>query len=192
MQDKEQLKRLIDALDNDIHNGLFHFELYRDLREADYDVEMSQSRAFWCLTIAAHLKASLGSLYRAYDQSSHEGVLSLPTLLNTARNHTDWFESTPDLNEIERDLDRITCDSDIDEFRTKVYAHREVENVANAVPTHDFASSKIEKMFKTAAELINKYNRLFQGTTSGKLVGADDYQHVLECIREQIQASELQ
>lgn len=187
LNDKTQLKRMFDGLAKEIVHSAFHFRLHCDLRDAVDDHIYNQSPAFWGLTLSAHLATSLSYLLRAYDQ--HRNSLSLRGLLETIRNHTDWFRDEVDMKQLDSDLELVKrSDSDVSivvEFRNKRFAHLDFQNTVNAALTNGIPLKTIESLSDRASSIVSRYNQLFDGNSwQRELFGADDFQRVLKRVGE--------
>jgi len=211
LSNSDEFERLIDGLARDIVDAAIHYRLYRDLRDsvATFKQELNQSPAFWSLTFGAHLDSARARLFRAYDQ--RPGTLCLRNLIETIRENLDLFgpdgkivkvfvrgASPPDLAELDRDLSLVVPSNPLVKklvaLRGNLYAHRNAENVARQLKIEErfpLSYTDFDSLVQRAVTILNRYSQLFRFSTwSTRIVGHDDFRHVLKSVRESISRHE--
>ena len=193
VSDSDQFGKLFEALAQDIIHAKIHYRLHCDLRDAvsEFEVELNQSRAFWSLTIAAHVDSTHSRLFRAYDQ--HPRALSLCTLLEEVRRHPESFGASPPANtDVEQDLPLVRSTDPLVKklvsYRGSVFAHRNTNNVVQGLRLEDrfgLTYDELDDLLNRAVTMLNKYDHSFRRTTwATEIVGGDDFRQVLESVRE--------
>lgn len=207
---------LIKGIAQDIVDASVHFRFHQDLNEAipEFVSELNQSPAFWNLTVSAQLDATLLRLFRVYD--SHAASLSLTRLLLTIESNITIFD-TPEFRERMKDspfLESLSTEprvpdpaelranislvSQMDplvkrllEWRHNVGAHKNPRETLspNSVVTAPLTYEEIETLLERAVAILNKYSLLFGALAySTSMIGADDYEYVLDCVRRDLAA----
>jgi hypothetical protein len=211
----KEFERLLDGLGSDVVGAAIHYRLYKDLREsvAHYERELNQSPAFWSLTFGAHIDAARARLFRVYDQ--RPDTLCLRNFLETISESLHLFGGgsgaaapdvidrgarPPDLAVLTQDL-ALVIPSDplvktLVALRGNLYAHRNAKNVAQELKVEErfsLAHAEVETLINRAVQIANKYSALFRRSHwSTQMVGHDDYQQVLQSVREYVERREGQ
>jgi hypothetical protein len=219
IKSSEEFESLLDALTDELVNANIFFRLYDDLTNAiaEYEREFNQSHTFWKLTFQAHLDASLFRLCRVYDKTAHS--LSLRNLLDTIKGNLDLFEVSsfkkrlkdnpfveslaltarkPDIKQLDVDIDYVSTNNPLVRnlilWRNKIFAHRDARNVIvkeRVAVSYPLTISDISELLERGMTILNRYSSLFRASSSStQIVGHDDYQYVLHCIRSEIKRHE--
>jgi len=211
----KEFERLLDVLGDDVVGAAIHYRLHKDLREsvARFERELNQSPAFWSLTFGAHIDATRSRLFRVYDQ--RPDTLCLRNLLDTIRENLDLFGAgsgafaldvidrgarPPDPAILAQDL-ALVIPSDplvktLVALRGNLYAHRNAKNVALELKIEEqfpLTYAEVETLVNRAVQIANRYSALFRRSHwSTQIMGHDDYQQVLQSVRENVVRREAQ
>ncbi len=207
---EKEFERLLDHLSNEAHRASDHWHLLKGLEAASkrYRFEMRESLAFWNFTLNAHHDAVLFRLARLYDQDV--GSLSLKRFLLTVRASVEYFsdgalrtrlKDNPFVEELlSRKLTLSTLGGDIrrvsedrDPLVHRLYKLRnESLSHVNPNPVRLGAAStlarlngkEIQSLLDRACKIVNRYSLTYRASLlSAKVIGADDYNHLLDLIR---------
>ena len=218
-KDAPEFSRLLQALANAIVTAHIHYQLYKDLRQAlsDYPSVAAQSRAFWQLTLNAHINTSMQILCRVYDQQAQ--ALHLRSWLLTIREHLHLFDKeafrqrlqenpfVESLAQLPRRPDPMVLEEDIrlcspQDPQVKILiihrhshvAHTGATNILAARNLHDahpLTFGDFEALLARAKTILNRYSRLWAANTyETQIIGHDDYQYVFKCVEEKLQRIE--
>ena len=217
IRNANQMRTLIHTLASDFVDANIAFRLNRDLIDASeqYNQELHQSWTFWTLTVQAHLDAAIFHICRLFDQKPN--VLGLRGFLETVRANLHLFtperfrerladrqgaeelRANPPLlvrEALDRDIAYAKRDSNervdrLIDVRHNYYVHRNAARVLGAVLVSDEDLLTIEdigELLRGGMEIVNRYSNVFNANTySVQMVGRDDYEYVLEAIREKLQ-----
>jgi len=206
-----ELNNLVEALSSEIVYANIHFRLYKDITgSVEFENELNQSKAFWGLTIQAHLDVAVFRLCKIYDKQPKS--LNLEKLLKTIGENLHLFavasfkerqgnhplidslselERVPDPTQLQIDLEYVSNENTLVKklqyWRNNYIAHisetisRQSIDIASGNPlTVDEISELIEK----SSEIFNRYSSLFNATSHSTLiVGHDDFKWVLKSVR---------
>lgn len=213
----EELTSGIAALAKDVVDAVIHWRLSRGILDAmeKWPLVAHQSNTFWSLTIEAHVKVSVLTTCRAFDQE--KSSLHLLGLLELIRNNLPLFNEPnfrtrlrdnpfveslaesvriPDLGQLERD---ITLCSTRDNLVHRLIIHRSnavahlsrKRSLTEPPPRKDeeITNEEFETLLSRANEILNRYSSLFQAEHfSTQIVGHDDYETVFRWIQERLEA----
>lgn len=218
LRDEAEFKRLLGGLANDIVDAHIHYRLYKDLQSAfiEFPLVLAQSNTFWGTTLESHKNTSLYMLTKAYDQENK--ALHLYSFLKTIKTNLTLFTEAnfrerkkdnpyvdslasglriPDLASLEKDISLCSNDDPLVKtltvHRGNSIAHRNAKNTArceNISETHPLSLEDFETLLFRAIETLNKYSYLFEASTySTKIIGADDYRYIFECVNSAVEQS---
>lgn len=208
-KDTEHFRTAFDAVAMELVCGQVYFDLFKKLDNAflDHKYEISQSLTFWNITRELHLAAATISLCRVYDTDSKTNNLSL--VLKTIQETT----IADDLNVIESgvlaELDSEQLEHDIaftdvrnesvrklTAWRGNMFAH---SNFEIATKTKEFQKTlqpfvqDFDLLLEKGLEIVNRYSQLlFQKEFHANLIGHQDYDFVMECIRIGLQQLDME
>lgn len=212
LSDLSTFEKLLNNLALDLREAWLHYKLFSSLNDSmsEYEREMSQSRAFWELTINSHLENSLFRLCRVYDQ--HKDSLNLKNILEAIKIKSDQIENHDadheknDSNlafknldniakkQLESDLNFVSKEGDIVKklviWRNNKFAHQSAKKIIGKIDIfqeHSITYEELELLFSSGIEIINRYsNLLFNSSFSKNMVGQDDFQYVLDSVRKRL------
>lgn len=221
IKDAAEFQRLLHALANELVDARIHFRLYSDLTASvqKYHSEVNQSGTFWSLTFQAHLDASIFRLCKIYDK--HSKTLNLQNLLDTIESNISIFDEenfrerlkgNPFVDSLAADFrkpekaqlaadrdyvsDRNPLVKNLTEWRNNFFAHRSARHVITQKNLSQESPLTVENVGELLAEgmkILNRYSSLFEASTySTQIVGHDDFQYVLESIRQRLAQGEKQ
>ncbi len=80
-----------NKLKEEIPSACIDFRMYRDLRDAcvEHEIVVQQSKAFWPMTLDAHLNSAVLRLCRIYN--AQKSSLNLVYWVETIRDNPKWF-----------------------------------------------------------------------------------------------------
>jgi hypothetical protein len=169
---------------------------------------MYESGAFWNFTLDAHYDATLFRLARLYDQ--HNCSLSLKRFLLTVKASVEYFsegarrkrlKDNPfveglllrklNLSTLGGDIRRVSQDRDplvyrLYKLRNEFLSHVEPNPVRlgalSALPWLE--GKQIQTLLNRARKILNRYSLTYRASSlSTRVVGADDYDHMLGLVR---------
>src|SRR5690349_8181620 len=97
IRNEQDLKQLIGVIATDLGRVHDYLELFHNLMKAKrrhYTLAVSQSQTFWSLVYGGLHDAALAGLCRAYDQTNHDDVLTLRSLLETIQARPRFLPAT--------------------------------------------------------------------------------------------------
>jgi hypothetical protein len=205
------LEHKLTSLASDVTEAAIHYRMFLDLwaSRGEFEREFAESRAFWSLTLSAHLNAALLSVARAYDQ--HPKAVSIRNLL--ADLHAEVVCRIESLvgsgAEVDRDLrngvEDLECDmrlaTDQDPlvkrlvgYRGARLAHRSAGLVSKGEAGKALCGlehEEIRQLIDRATSILNRTGQAhWRRTWISKIVGGDDYRIVLEAVRLRIEMQE--
>jgi hypothetical protein len=169
---------------------------------------MNESDAFWNFTLNAHYDVVLFRLARLYDQ--HDCSLSLKRFLLTVKASVAYFsreacrtrlKDNPfvegllsrklNLATLGGDIRRVSAERDpmvsrLCKLRNESLSHVEPNPVrlATAPTVPGLKIKEIETLLKRACKILNRYSHAYRASVfSAKVIGADDYKHLLDLVR---------
>jgi hypothetical protein len=207
---EKEFERLLDHMAEEAHRASDHWHLLKGLVAVrkKYEVEMYESRAFWGFTLNAHHDATLFRLARLYDQ--HDCSLSLKRFLLTVKASVEYFsdgarrarlKENPfvegllsrklNLSTLGGDIRRVSQERDqlvhrLCKLRNEALSHVEPNPVRLAtVSTQPRLQQKeIQTLLNRACKILNSYSLTYRASMlSAKVVGEDDYKHLLDLVR---------
>jgi hypothetical protein len=212
---EDEFDRLLEELANDIRKASDHFTLHCDLREAveNYERVFNETRAFWWLTINSNLDSCIFRLCRLYE--TEKNSLHLHNWLEFIKKNLHLFDSAkfkarlktnpyvdsladagvqPDLKQLAKDLQATSLKDPLVKrlylLRCNVYAHKNARATARGadwLKDYPFKYDEIEALIKRAFEILNRYSSLYKATSFSKqLIGKEDYQTVLDCVKDSL------
>lgn len=213
VRNSAEFATFVKTLADDIVTAAIHLRLLCDLNRSvrKYVRELNQSPAFWSLTFRAHSECAMLALCRIYD--SNQKSLNIGNLIDVARLNPDWFSTeqfrlrkkdspyVDSLAETDRmpKKSRIRADlkfcsgplvSRLQIWRHQAVAHRSREHALNpaaAIARSPISIKDMQKLTDRAAKMVNYYSQLFDANSyMARIVGHDDYIHVLESVRERM------
>jgi hypothetical protein len=172
-----------------------------------YSAEMHETPAFWNFTLNAHYDATLFRLARLYDQ--HDCSLGLKRFLLTVKASVEYFSDGARRKRLNHnpfvegllsrklnpatlggDIWRVSQDGDplvgrLCNLRNQFLSHVEPNSVRLGKPlTTRLEDKEIQILLKRACKILNRYSLTYRASLlSTKVVGADDYKHVLDLLR---------
>lgn len=215
IKDEPEFRSLLNGLAQDVVDAHIHWDMWRYLtglltRWPDVQIEAA---TFWYYTRSSHLRTSLASLARAFDQDQRS--LHLKSWLVTIREHqhlfaADAFERRLSndpfakwLLEEVKELDLATLSSDIEScsdtesdvkalfiYRSNVLAHRgaKLAKQGSSVQQPKLDIEQIERLLDRAKIILNRYSLLFNASAySMRPVGHDDVEHVFRRTQRDIE-----
>lgn len=212
IESSEEFDKLLNSLADELVHANIFFRLHLDLKSAttEYNREFNQSVTFWSLTFQALLDTALFRLCRIYD--TYQTSNSLPNLLDTIKGNLHIFDEAnfrerlkdnifvdslaqsvrrPDPKQLEMDIEYASNKNSLVKnlliWRNNVFAHRSAGNIVKGKKlTVDYPLSidNISELLEKGMSILNHYSSLFRALShSTQIVGHDDYQYVLSCIR---------
>jgi|SRR5256885_13640760 len=219
IKNSDDFNKLLSVLATEIVNANIFFKLHYNLKSAatEYEKEFNQSVTFWNITFQALLDATLFRLCRIYD--THEKSNSLLNLLDTIKENLHIFDETnfrvrlkdnpfvdslaesarkPDLKQLDEDIeyasDKNPLVNNLRVWRNTIFAHRSASTIIKGKKLPDnypFSMDNIAELLEKGMSILNHYSGLFRASThSTQIVGYDDYQYVLNCIRADLKRRE--
>jgi len=207
---EKEFERLLNHMEREAYRASDHWRLLKGLDAATkkYRVEMYESIAFWNFTLDAHYDATLFRLARLYDQ--HDCSLGLRRFLLTIKASIGYFsegarrkrlKDNPfvegliarklNVSVLGRDIGRVSEDRDplvyrLCKLRNAALSHVEPNLVrlgtASMLPRLD--DREIQTLLNRACRILARYSLTYRASlVSARVVGADDYNHMLELIR---------
>jgi hypothetical protein len=207
---EREFERLLDHMVEEAHRASDHWHLLKGLVAVSkkYEVEMYESRAFWGFTLNAHHDATLFRLARLYDQ--HDCSLSLKRFLLTVRASVEYFsdgarrtrlKANPfvegllsrklSLSTLGGDIRRVSQEGDqlvyrLCNLRNKSLSHVDPNPVrlATVSTLPRLKQEEVQILLNRACKILNRYSLTYRASTfSATVVGADDYNHLLDLVR---------
>jgi hypothetical protein len=216
-----EFKRLLESLALELVDGNIYLRLHNDLANATtgYRREFRQSWTFWSLTLQAHFDAALFRLCRIFDQ--HPDGLNLRNLLQTIQENLGLFAEEnfrerlkgnplvdslaaaaqgPDANQLARDIEFSGTANPLVKrlvvLRNNYFAHRSARDVVDPQDLHlryPLTQENVETLLKGGLEILNRYSSLFDAHVyAAQIVGRDDYEAVLQAVREHLARHDAQ
>jgi hypothetical protein len=210
LSDSREFERLLNRLATDIVDAAIFNRLHTDLSVSvdEYWQEFAQSRAFWSLTLQAHIEVVVFRLIRVYD--THNSALSLQSWLQTIKGNLHLFGAEhgaqspdvirrgaepPDLDQLNRDIVSVTpvdpLVKKLTSLRGNVIAHTSARNIAEELHLEDrFALTyeEIDSLVSRATTILNRYSILFKRQSwSTLIVGHDDFRNVLKALQADLE-----
>jgi len=189
-----ELHAALHLLADDVQVAAIHHQLATDLSAAvpQFVRELNEARAFWSLTMYAHLSEVRTRLCRVYDQ--HPGAIGLSTWLAAASKLVplDKVALAADQREAGKTAPVV---KKLIQLRNNVVAHTAGSPVSRRELERAFGLTFEESdlLVKRAVRIVNDYGqRLLRNTWSTRIVGHDDYLSVLRAVKfhgEAIEAS---
>jgi len=199
IKNEDDLKRLLDALALDLGRVHDYLELFHKLMKAKrgrYTLALSQSQAFWSLVYGGLHDAAIAGLCRVYDQTNHDDVLTLRSLLETIQDRPDFLPASASLItavQLRRDIASVSKEKSVavahlSKWRNKLYAHRDATKILGGRTLADDAPltyRDINVLVRRAFRIVNRYGKiLFRSTYMARgLVGRDDYLALLKTLQ---------
>jgi hypothetical protein len=187
--------KLTDALAFESQHAVIDYRMYRDLAKAaeDNEIVVNQSRAFWEMTIDAHLNSAMLRLCRIYDQQA--SAMSLLKWLKLIKQNSKWLRDPVDPNQLKEDIEYVskknTKVDSLTKYRGHVVAHlgaKYVLNFRNTRASFKLTYGDVKELIENGLKIVNRYGALYKGHTwSANMVGADDYKFVFEELRHAIE-----
>jgi hypothetical protein len=167
-------------------------------------LEMGQTPVFWNFTLNAHLESVIFRLVRLYDQE--KSGLKLKRFLLTVKTNLEYFseqaiqERLPaDLSLLSRKMNPATLGNDIRrvsedrdplvcrlwKLRNGSISHMSPNPVrlGNRSTQLGLKPKEIETLLNRARAIVTRYSLIYRASwLSGKIVGADDYLHLLDLV----------
>ncbi len=210
---EDKLRRIFDAVADDLLNASFHNQLRTELREAvgENDRAMNQAPAFWGLVIKSQADSTMSNLCRAYDQ--HKDSVNLKYLLKNIEANLELFgeerlferlrgrEFAEELSKTARKPDRhqlledklrvCKCNPLVKKligYRDETLAHRDKSVFLRGEDSPDpLTWDEVGQLVKAGLDLVNSYSQLYQKSTwQRRLHGDDDYKSVLTAINRDL------
>jgi hypothetical protein len=206
---EKEFERLLDHMTREADRASDHWHLLRGLEAASkkYRMEMYESRTFWNFTLFAHLDVVLFRLARLYDQ--HDRSLSLRRFLLTIKASKQDFsqesfrkrlQGNPFVESLWRKVNPSTLGIDIRrvseehdplvsrlcKLRNQVLSHVDPNPVRlGTTSTAPWLKGKeIGILINRARKILTRYSLTYRASlTSARVLGADDYQHLLDLVR---------
>ncbi len=183
----DELKEGLRSIADDAAVAAIHHRLATDLSDAspNYLREMNEARAFWSLTMYAHLSEVRTRLCRLYDQ--HRSSLSLRNWLAAANLNTAACQLVNPIRfqaEVEK-TDPLV--KKLYALRNKVVAHNDSNISMNRRALEQafgLAFEESDLLVKRSITIVNTCGQALMGETwSPQIVGQDDFLTVLKAIR---------
>lgn len=203
-----ELRQLIDTLSVDlgrIHDRLWLFHALMRARKRRYTLALSQSQTFWSLVYGGLHDSALSGLCRAYDQTNHDDMLTLRSLLETLKARPAFLPGSAsqiDPRQLQKDLDSVSKEKSrqvdhLSKWRNKFFAHRDARKILNGNTLGVDAPltfRDVDTLLKRAFRILNRYNLiLFRNSHAMQagLVGYADYEKVLQTLQKAAKARQL-
>lgn len=199
IRSEQDLKRLIDVIAVDLGRVHDYLELFHTLMKAKrrrYTLAVSQSQAFWSLVYGGLHDAALAGLCRAYDQTNHDDVLTLRSLLETIQARPAFLPATASqitTSQLQKDIESVSKEKSqtvdhLSKWRNKLYAHRDATKILDArtlAADAPLTYRDIDTLLRRGFKIVNRYSViLFNNSHLMKgLIGADDYLAVLRTLQ---------
>jgi hypothetical protein len=206
---EKEFERLLDHMTREADRVSDHWHLLKGLEVANkrYAFEMNESQASWSFTLLAHRDTAVFRLARLYDQ--HDCSLSLKRFLLTIKAGKETFsqeafrkrlKDNPYVEGLFRSLNPATLRADIRrvseehdplvarlcKLRNQSLAHVD-PNPIRLGTTSSLPWLKLQEMgtlIKRARRILTRYSLTYRASlTSSKVMGADDYNHLLDLVR---------
>lgn len=206
IRSEQDLKRLIDVIAVDLGRVHDYLELFHKLMKAKrrrYTLAVSQSQAFWSLVHGGLQDAALAGLCRAYDQTNHDDVLTLRSLLETIQARPAFLPATASqitTAQLQKDIDSVSKEKSqavdrLSKWRNKLYAHRDATKILGArtlAADAPLTYRDIDTLLRRGFKIVNRYSViLFNNSHLMKgLIGADDYLAVLRTLQRDARITE--
>ncbi len=184
---RDEFGQLTRSLAVEIQSATIDYTMYENLaKAADAHLDVvTQSRAFWDLTISSHLNSAILRLCRVYDQQVSS--MNLAKWLRLIKGNTSWFtRSSLDLGKLDEHIayasNKNILVKNLTLFRGNVVAHIGQNYVLNYRDTQNsfkLTHGNLKELLKRGLKILNLYSAAFDGNAwSGDLIGADDYKFV--------------
>lgn len=215
IKSSDEFDKLLKALADEAVNANIFFKLHIALKSAttEYNRELNQSTTFWYLTFQALLDAALFRLCLIYD--TYPTSNSLPNLLDTIKENLHIFDEAdfrdrlkdnpfvdslaqsarkPELKQLDVDIeyasDKNPLVKNLLVWRHNILAHRSAGNIIkgkNLRVDYPLSIENLSELLEKGISILNHYSSLFRALSrSTQIVGHDDYQYVLSCIRSDL------
>jgi len=206
IRSEQDLKQLLDVIAADLERvhdylGLFH-KLMKAKRRR-YTLAVSQSQTFWSLVYGGLHDAGLAGLCRAYDQTNHDDVLTLRSLLETIQVRPAFLPATASqitAARLQRDIDSVSKEKSLavdhlSKWRNKLYAHRDATKILGARTLATDAAltyRDIDTLVRRGFKILNRYGIILFNSSylMNGLVGSDDYVGVLRILQRDARSTE--
>lgn len=143
IRSEQDLKQLIDVIAADlgrVHDYLGLFHKLMTAKRRPYTLAVGQSHTFWSLVYGGLHDAALAGLCRVYDQTNHDDVLTVRSLLETIQARPAFLPATASqitTAQLQRDIDSVSKEKSqavdhLSKWRNKLYAHRDATKILGA------------------------------------------------------------
>jgi hypothetical protein len=187
--------KLTDALAFECQYAAVDYRMYEDLAKAagENEIVVIQSKAFWSMTISAHLNSAILRLCRIYDHQV--SAMSLLKWLKLIKQKPKWLQVPPDPKQLDADIRYVSNDNpkieNLTKYRGNVVAHLGQNYVLNFRETRQsfkFTHGDMKELLEHGLKIVNRYAALYKGHTwSSNMIGADDYQFVFKELKHAIE-----
>ncbi len=201
-----------NKLKKEIPSACIDYKMYRDLRNAcvEHEIVVQQSRAFWPMTVDAHLNSAVLRICRIYD--TQKSSLNLVYWLKTIRDNPHWFSESvfrtrhadrnyygqPDKEQLTKDIEfasegNLTVKNLI-KFRGSLIAHIGENYFLKRFNAHEsfkVTLGDLETLTTGALTILNRYMHLYEaGEYSANMIGADDFKFIFTTMKKAIDRRE--
>jgi hypothetical protein len=206
IRSEQDLKQLIDVIAADLGRVHDYLELFHKLMKAKrrrYTLAVSQSQTFWSLVYGGLHDAALVGLCRAYDQTNHDDVLTLRSLLETIQARPEFLPATASqitTAQLQKDIDSVSKEKSqavdhLSKWRNKLYAHRDATKILGArtlAVNAPLTYRNIDTLVRRGFKIVNRYGViLFRNSYMMKgMVGANDYLAILRTLQRDARRAE--
>jgi HEPN superfamily AbiU2-like protein len=201
-----------NKLKEEIPSACIDYKMYRDLHEAcvGHEIIVQQSKAFWPMTLDAHLNSAVLRLCRIYD--TQKSSLNLAYWLKTIRDNPQWFSASafrtrhadrnyygqPGKEQLTKDIEFASeanpIVKNLIKFRGSLIAHIGENYVLKRFNAHEsfkVTLSDLETLSTGALTILNRYMHLYEaGQYSANMIGADDFKFIFTTLKEAIDRRE--
>ena len=187
--------KLTDALAFESQYAVVDYRMYTDLSKAaeENEIVVIQSRAFWTMTIDAHLNSAMLRLCRIYDHQA--SAMSLLKWLKLIKQNSKWLREPADPNQLDKDIEYVSNENakveNLTKYRGNVVAHlgaNYVLDFRNTRTSFKLTYGDVEELIENGLKIVNRYGALYKGHTwSASMIGADDYRFVFEELKHAIE-----
>lgn len=195
---KREFSEWRKAISHELRSASWHYCLYRGLwREISKDpAPFNRARAFWALTLEAHLESARMSLARLYDQQTKSIALlnwlrsieAVPDLLDLSEQamRRNFVRERFETEKLARDIEAVRSTDPIVNklvtIRGNAIAHRSEASISlsDFLRDNPIKFTEYEKLIDRGSTLLDRYSVLFDGKAYALDTGEeDDYKMVL-------------
>lgn len=206
--------KLTGTLAEEIQGANIDYTLYRDLHDAccNHAIVVQQSRAFWPMTLDAHINSAVLRLCRIYD--THKSSFNLRKWLRLIKANPRWFSEaafearksnpissyhgSPDPAQLELDIEFAGVTNPLVKnliaFRGNMVAHlgeNWVLDRRNTRTSFRLTLGNLKTLATTALTILNRYMGLYDSQEySATLLGGNDFEFIFARLMESIERSQ--